>query len=127
MGTDGTTFSVKDQGYSKRRFAIDALKSCLSKLDNEAKARPGSADVQDGPQRHFSFRMLLLEYKIKRAGRRLITCEEAYTSKTCSSCGKNKENLGGSEVYTCAFCGAVMDRDLNGAKNIFVKNVEMLF
>ncbi|KAL4177812.1 hypothetical protein KRP22_002738 [Phytophthora ramorum] len=30
------TYRVTVQGYSKRRF--DALKSCLSKLDNEAKA-----------------------------------------------------------------------------------------
>ncbi|KAL4162909.1 hypothetical protein PRNP1_003441 [Phytophthora ramorum] len=39
MSTDGTTFCATDQGCSKRRFdAIDALKSRLSKLDNEAKA-----------------------------------------------------------------------------------------
>uniref|UniRef100_H3GG36 Cas12f1-like TNB domain-containing protein n=1 Tax=Phytophthora ramorum TaxID=164328 RepID=H3GG36_PHYRM len=58
-------------------------------------------------QQHFSFRMLS-EYKMKRAGGRLITCDEEYSSTTCSSCGKIKENLGGSE-------------------DIFVKNVEMLF
>ncbi|KAE9036885.1 hypothetical protein PR003_g7001 [Phytophthora rubi] len=57
----------------------------------------------------------------------MVTCEEEYTSKTCSGCGKLKENLGGSEVYKCVFCGAHMDRDLNGAKNILIKNIEMLF
>ncbi|KAE8964852.1 hypothetical protein PR001_g28913 [Phytophthora rubi] len=62
------------------------------------------------------------------AGRgKMVTCEEEYTSKTCSGCGKLKENLGGSEVYKCVFCGAHMDRDLNGAKNILIKNIEMLF
>ncbi|KAL4110818.1 hypothetical protein PRIC1_002505 [Phytophthora ramorum] len=47
-------------------------------------------------QQHFSFRMLS-EYKMKWAGGRLITCDEEYSSTTCSSCGKIKENLGGSE------------------------------
>ncbi|KAL4161846.1 hypothetical protein PRNP1_002397 [Phytophthora ramorum] len=42
-------------------------------------------------QQHFSFEMLL-EYKMKRAGGWLITREEEYTSKTCSNCGKIKEN-----------------------------------
>ncbi|KAE8988064.1 hypothetical protein PR002_g21877 [Phytophthora rubi] len=75
---------------------------------------------------HYSFSELL-RYKMERAGGKMITCEEEYTSKTCSGCGKLKENLGGSEVYKCVFCGAHMDRDLNGAKNILIKNIEMLF
>ncbi|KAE9007349.1 hypothetical protein PR003_g16664 [Phytophthora rubi] len=75
---------------------------------------------------HYSFSELL-RYKMERVGGKMITCEEEYTSKTCSGCGKLKENLGGSEVYKCVFCGAHMDRDLNGAKNILIKNIEMLF
>ena len=51
---------------------------------------------------------------------------EAYTSKTCSECGYLKRNLGGSKVYHCDECGSVMDRDVNGAKNIFLKNFKAL-
>ncbi|EGZ05744.1 hypothetical protein PHYSODRAFT_341944 [Phytophthora sojae] len=57
--------------------------------------------------RHYSFSQIL-KHKMERAGGRLISCD----------CGKIKENLGGKEVYKCDFCGAVMDLDLNGAKNI---------
>ncbi|KAE8892737.1 hypothetical protein PF005_g18142 [Phytophthora fragariae] len=57
--------------------------------------------------RHYSFE--LLEYKVERGGGNLVTSEEEY------GCGNFKENLDGSEVYRC---GAHMDRDLNGAKNI---------
>ncbi|KAE8985833.1 hypothetical protein PR003_g23994 [Phytophthora rubi] len=75
---------------------------------------------------HYSFSELL-RYKMERVGGKMITCEEEYTSKSCSGCGKLKENLGGSVVYKCVSCGAHMDRDLNGAKNILIKNIEMLF
>ena len=44
----------------------------------------------------------------------------------CSSCGHIKDNLGGAKVYKCKACGAVMDRDINGAKNIFLRNFEAL-
>ena len=51
---------------------------------------------------------------------------EAYTSKTCSECGYLRYNLGGSKVFRCDECASVMDRDVNGAKNIFLKNFEAL-
>ena len=51
---------------------------------------------------------------------------EAYTLKTCSECGYVKHNLGGSKVFDCDEYGGVMDRDVNGAKNIFLKNFEAL-
>src|SRR2546421_10536527 len=38
-----------------------------------------------------------------------IIQNEAYTSKTCSWCGKIQK-IGGSEVYNCQNCGTVMDR-----------------
>ncbi|KAK1947958.1 putative transposase L79 [Phytophthora citrophthora] len=76
-------------------------------------------------QAHYKFKMLL-KYKLQRAGGRLITCEEEYTSKTCSSCGEIKENLGGSDVFRCSSCHARHDRDVNAAKNIFHKNVALL-
>ncbi|KAK1945218.1 putative transposase [Phytophthora citrophthora] len=76
-------------------------------------------------QAHYKFKMLL-KYKLERAGGCLTTCEEEYTSKTCSSCGEIKENLGGSDVFRCLSCHARHDRDVNGARNIFHKNVALL-
>lgn len=48
---------------------------------------------------------------------------EAYTSATCGKCGKIKKNLGGSMVYGCDNCDLVIDRQLNGARNIFLKDI----
>ena len=47
--------------------------------------------------------------------------DEAYTSKTCGRCGKINKKLGSSKTFECQ-CGTVIDRDVNGARNILVKN-----
>jgi len=50
--------------------------------------------------------------------------DEAWTSKTCSRCGKENMKLGGNEVFTCIdhTCNFKCDRDVNGGKNIALKN-----
>ena len=51
----------------------------------------------------------------------VIEVNEAYTSKTCSKCGK-LQNIGSKKIFRCK-CGLEMARDLNGARNIFLKNI----
>lgn len=77
-------------------------------------------------QAHYRFRMLLA-YKMQRVGGRLIECGEEYTTKTCSNCGHVKHNVGGNAVYHCTNCDVDLDRDVNAAKNILIKNAEKLF
>jgi putative transposase len=68
---------------------------------------------------HYAFRQRLMA-KAEELGVHVVIQNEAYTSKTCSSCG-NLQAIGGSEVYDCRRCGAVMDRDENGARGIFLR------
>lgn len=60
-----------------------------------------------------------LAYKMERADKKLIRIDRWYpSSKTCSCCGKIKEDLQlGDRIYECA-CGNRMDRDENAAINI---------
>ncbi len=44
---------------------------------------------------------------------------EAYTTKTCSYCGK-QHNMGSKKTMKCS-CGATVDRDLNGARGIYLR------
>ena len=74
---------------------------------------------------HFRFKQRLFT-KCRQHGSKAVVVNEAYTSKTCSCCGHLKWNLGGSKVYKCSHCHSVMDRDVNGAKNIFLRNYEAL-
>jgi transposase len=76
-------------------------------------------------QAHFKFKVLL-RYKLARVGGRLVDCEEEYTSKTCSSCGTVNDTLGGDRVFRCSACHVRLDRDVNAARNILIKNREML-
>ena len=47
-------------------------------------------------------------------------CTEEFTSKTCTRCGQINE-VGGSEIYKCSGCKLTLDRDINGARNIYLK------
>lgn len=74
---------------------------------------------------HYRFRQRLI-FKCQQSGTKVAVVNEAYTSKTCSACGNVDYKLGGRKIYSCSNCKMVMDRDINGAKNIFLKNYEAL-
>ena len=60
--------------------------------------------------------------RAKEYGVQVVDVCEAYTSKTVSWTGEIVANLGGSKVIKSSE-GHRMDRDLNGARGIFIKNV----
>ena len=70
---------------------------------------------------HYRFKQRLKQ-KALEYGVQVIDVCEAYTSKTVSWTGEVIEQLGGTKVIT-ASDGARMDRDLNGARGIFVKSI----
>jgi len=67
---------------------------------------------------HYRFKQFLkakgAEYSCE-----VIECNEAYTSKTCSYCGK-MHKMGSKKRMKCD-CGANVDRDLNGARGIYLR------
>ena len=71
--------------------------------------------------KHYQFRTRLIDsFKLtENAG--AIECTEEYTSKTCTRCGY-LNNVGSSEVYDCENCWLNIDRDVNGARNIYIKH-----
>ena len=70
---------------------------------------------------HFRFKQFL-KHKANETGAIVIDVDESYTSKTVSWTGEVIETLGGGKVIT-AKDGTKMDRDLNGARGIFIKNI----
>ena len=64
-----------------------------------------------------------LKYKCYLNNCEYCEINEMYTSKTCSYCGCVKENLGGNKIYNCNKCHMIIDRDINGAKNILMKSI----
>ena len=69
---------------------------------------------------HAKFRERLLDVASRR-GKNVFICSEEYTTKTCCSCGKMNESIGGSKTFKCKTCGFTEDRDIHAAFNIFLK------
>lgn len=74
----------------------------------------------------YEFRTML-EYKCKWYGKQLIVVPPYYTSQEFSNCHHN----GGKKTldirdWTCNNCGVHHDRDINAAKNILAKGLNVL-
>lgn len=69
---------------------------------------------------HFKFKLRMAE-KTSETGTKLLICNEAYTSKTCTSCGELNYELGNSKTFNCPSCNLKIDRDVNGARNIMLR------
>ena len=72
---------------------------------------------------HYRFRQRMLHKVRVYKGRNLILCDEVYTSKTCGQCGSVHHKLRSNKdkTFTCPSCKVVMDRDVNGARNILLR------
>jgi len=69
---------------------------------------------------HYEFKTFL-KWKAWENSKLVIDCNEAYTSKTVSWTGEIVQNLGGARRIKSAATGLRMDRDLNGARGIFLR------
>lgn len=74
--------------------------------------------------RHYEFRERL-KHKARTINNMVIVSStEEYTTKTCGNCGVlNHVVKLGDDVFKCGSCRLSMDRDYNGARNIFIKTV----
>jgi IS605 OrfB family transposase len=63
-----------------------------------------------------------LEYKALVNGKRVIPVNEAYTTKTCTCCGK-LNSPGSSSIFNCWNCNIKIGRDENGSRNILLKGL----
>lgn len=71
---------------------------------------------------HYKFKIRLKEKAKEFKSFRIHDVNESYTSKTCSCCGFINSKLGSSKVFYCTNCNGIIDRDVNGARNIFIKH-----
>lgn len=64
-----------------------------------------------------------LKNKCIEQGKELMIRPEYYTSKTCGCCGWINKNLSNADEFNCLSCGLKIDRDMNGARNIMLRNL----
>ena len=90
---------------------------CIEKLDVKGMQESSNKYVRKGVQNSCMSEVLRqLKYKCNN----FVEVDKHYpSSKTCSKCGKRKEDLGpGERTYQCRSCGMSLDRDLNAAINL---------
>lgn len=73
---------------------------------------------------HYKFQ-LKMEHFCRKYGSELRIVDESYTSKTCGNCGNVKDDLGSACHYKCDNCSYSLDRDIHGARNIFIKTYSL--
>lgn len=88
--------------------------------DGVDKGRHANQKLSQWP--HGQFRTYLKE-KGERRGMRSTLTGEAYSTRTCSSCGFCHTSAPRGRVFRCSGCGATVHRDANGAANICSKQV----
>jgi len=71
---------------------------------------------------HYKFKQHLIN-KANEYGCKVEIVTEEYTSKACTKCG-SISNTYEYRKKTCENCKYTVDRDLNGARNIFIKNIK---
>lgn len=71
---------------------------------------------------HYKFRQRLIHKASTVAGSRVILCKENYTTMTCGDCGLLNRKVGASKVHRCRDCGISVDRDINAARNIYIRS-----
>lgn len=114
----------KTAAYLTQRFATIFLpKFRTQQMASRKKKLHSSTRWQMLTLAHYSFREMLIA-KAQVTGCKAEIVGEGYTTKTCSSCGKMKV-VGSSEIYRCnnEECGLIIGRDMNAARNIFLKSV----
>ncbi len=108
----------KTASYLTKNFDIIILPTF--KTENVAKNLCSKVCRSLYTKSHFSFRQYL-KFKCEEKGKMLIDISEAFTSKTCSSCGTIKEDLKSSKVFNCLKCKMSLGRDFNASKNILMR------
>lgn len=67
-----------------------------------------------------------LESKAEHAGRKVIAVAPHYTSQKCSQCGEYVQKSLSVRTHVCPHCGYIADRDVNAARNILQRGLQVL-
>ena len=73
---------------------------------------------------HYNFRMRLMD-RAKKLGANVVVNTEEYTTKTCTLCG-HINDVGSKKVIHCKNCHHLVDRDVNGSRNLFLKTCSIV-
>ncbi len=117
---------VRELHHKTARFLVDKFDVILLPTFETAQmSKKGSRKIRSKTVRnmltfaHYRFKEFL-KHKAQETGKIVVDVCEAYTSKTVSWTGE-LVNIGGSKIIKSKVDGRIMDRDINGARGIFLR------
>ncbi|MCC5627721.1 transposase [Nostoc sphaeroides CHAB 2801] len=118
---------VKELHHKTARFLVDNFDVILlptfetSQMVSKSRRKLRNKSVRQMlTLSHYEFKTFL-KWKAWEQSKTVIDCNEAYTSKTVSWTGEIVKNLGGARKILSLSTGLKMNRDLNGARGIFLR------
>lgn len=106
-------FLHKAANYYVENYGLIAVEDL--NIKSMVKNRHLSKSISDSSWGQF---FNLLDYKAAEAGRTLVKVSPRNTSQICSGCGEKVPKTLAVRVHACPYCGLVVDRDENAARNI---------
>nr|WP_293094761.1 transposase [Moorena sp. SIOASIH] len=117
---------INELHHKTARFLVDNFDVILlPTFETSQMSRKGNRKIISKTVRnmltfaHYRFKEFL-KHKAQETGKVVVDVCEAYTSKTVSWTGE-LINIGGSKTIRSKVDGKVMDRDINGARGIFLR------
>lgn len=114
-------FQWKTINYLTSEFSCIILPHLQTQPLSQQQSRTKIANREMLALGHYQF-FERLKHKCRERNVAFVSITEHYTSKTCTKCGE-LTNVGSSERYVCQMCGFCADRDINAARNIFLKSI----
>lgn len=118
---------VKELHHKTARFLVDNFDVILlptfetSQMVSKSRRKLRNKSVRQMlTLSHYEFKTFL-KWKAWEQSKTVLDCNEAYTSKTVSWTGEIIKNLGGARTIKSLSTGLKMNRDLNGARGIFLR------
>ncbi|NET58445.1 MAG: transposase [Symploca sp. SIO2E6] len=118
---------VKELHHKTARFLVDNFDVILlptfetSSMISKSRRKLRNKSVRQMlTLSHYEFKKFI-KWKAWEQSKVVIDCNEAYTSKTVSWTGEIIKNLGGARTIKSLSTGLKMNRDLNGARGIFLR------
>ncbi len=117
---------INELHHKTSRFLVDNFDVIiLPTFETSQMSKKGNRKIRSKTVRnmltfaHYRFKEFL-KHKACITGKTVVDVCEAYTSKTVSWTGE-LINIGGSRIIKSKVDGFVMDRDINGARGIFLR------
>ena len=117
-------FHWKTINYLTDQYSCIIVPHLETQRISQLQSRAKTANREMFAVSHYKF-LQKLTHKCREKNVALLLVDEAFTTKTCTCCGKLTD-IGASTTYRCSTCHFIADRDIQAARNILLKSTRVV-